>query len=218
MISVNVARVSVTLTFVRRTAWPRRSHSSWSDRFSFASRALTSSSRASEGDSGGSFAGFDDPAEHAMVEVVAAERRVAVGREHLEHASRQAQDRDVERAAAEVVDGVDAFGRIVEPVGDRRRRRLVQQPQDRQARERRRILGRLALRVVEVRGHGDDRAVDGAAERRLRRARATRAGCRRRSRPATSRRRASRSAPCRARRRSDTESGDRRRGRPARGP
>ena len=77
------------------------------------------------------------------------------------------QDRDVEGAAAEIVDRVDAFGRVVEAVGDRGRGRLVQQPQHLQAGEPRRVLGRLALRVVEVGRHGDHRAVQGAAERRL---------------------------------------------------
>ena len=36
------------------------------------------------------------------IEIVAAEEEVAVGREHLEHLAVDAQDRDVERAAAEV--------------------------------------------------------------------------------------------------------------------
>ena len=82
---------------VERQRRPRRRRQRRDDRrgrrgrsaFSFASRDFTSSRRASAGDSGGSFAGLDDPAEHAMIEVVAAERRVAVGREHLEHAARQ---------------------------------------------------------------------------------------------------------------------------------
>ena len=48
------------------------------------------------------------PAHEQLVDVVAAEVRVAVGRQHLEDAVLDAQDRDVERAAAEVVDGDDA--------------------------------------------------------------------------------------------------------------
>ena len=63
------------------------------------------------------------------IEVVAAERGVAAGRLHLEHAAGQLQDRDVEGAAAEIVDGEGPFRLLVEPVGERRRRRLVQQPQ-----------------------------------------------------------------------------------------
>ena len=45
------------------------------------------------------------PVDDALVEVVTAEVRVAVGRLDLEDALAQLQDRDVERAAAEVVDG-----------------------------------------------------------------------------------------------------------------
>src|SRR6266581_3710873 len=99
-----------------------------------------------------------DPAEEALVEIVAAERGVAVCRHHLEHALRELQDRDVESAAAQIVDGVDALGGIVEPVGDRRRGRFVQEPQHVQAGEPAGVLGGLALRVVEVRRDRDDSA------------------------------------------------------------
>ena len=51
----------------------------------------------------------DDPVHDGAVEVVAAEERVAVGGEHLDDALADAQDRDVERAAAEVVDGDHLF-------------------------------------------------------------------------------------------------------------
>ena len=49
-----------------------------------------------------------------------------------------------------VIDGVNAFGGIVQPVGDRRRGRLVEQAENVQARKLRRVLGRLALGVVEI--------------------------------------------------------------------
>jgi hypothetical protein len=102
-----------------------------------------------------------------MVEVVAAQRRVAAGRQHLEDALRELQDRDVEGAAAEVVDGVNTFGGVVQPVGERRRGRLVQQPQHVQAGQPRRVAGRLPLRVVEVGRHRHHRADQLAAERFL---------------------------------------------------
>jgi hypothetical protein len=108
---------------------------------------------------------LDHPAEHALVEVVAAQRRVAVGREHFEHALGELEDGNIEGAAAEVVDRVDAFGRVVEAVGDRRRGRLVQQAQHVEAGQLRGILGGLALSVVEVGRHGDHRADEFAAQR-----------------------------------------------------
>ena len=121
---------------------------------------------------------------------------------HLEHAARQLEDRDVEGAAAEVVDRVGALGGVLEAVGDRRRGRLVQQPQHVQAGELRRVLGRLALRVVEVRGHGDHGARRDRLAGTAPRARAAPSGSPRRPRPGSSRRRRCGSAPCRARRRS----------------
>ena len=99
------------------------------------------------------------------VEVFAAEERVAVRRLHLEHAVADLEDRDVEGAAAEVVDG-DGLGFVllVEAVGERRRRRLVDDAQYLETRDLAGVLGRLALRVVEVSGNGDDGLGDRLAE------------------------------------------------------
>ena len=96
----------------------------------------------------------------SMIDVVAAEVRVAVGRQHLEHAVLDAEDRDVERAAAEIVDGDDAGVPLVEAVGERRRGRLVDDAQHLEAGDPAGVARRRALRVVEVRRHGDDRAID----------------------------------------------------------
>ncbi len=61
-----------------------------------------------------------DVGEHCFdqqpVDIIAAEMRVAVGREHLEHAVFNLQDGDVECAAAEVVDRNGAAIALVEPV------------------------------------------------------------------------------------------------------
>ena len=47
--------------------------------------------------------------EQQIVDVVAAQVRVAVGRDDLEDALVQLEDGDIEGAAAEIVDGDDAF-------------------------------------------------------------------------------------------------------------
>ena len=105
-----------------------------------------------------------DLAKHELdqqpIDVVAAEMRVAVRRQHLEHAVLDLEDRDVERAAAEVVDRNRAAVLLVEPVGQRRRGRLVDDAQHFEAGEAAGIARGRALRVVEVGRHGDDRAID----------------------------------------------------------
>src|SRR3546814_4648845 len=63
------------------------------------------------------------------VEILAAQEGVAVGRLHLEHAVADLADRDIERAAATVVDRDRLVLVLVEPVGARGRGRLVDDAQ-----------------------------------------------------------------------------------------
>ena len=67
----------------------------------------------------------DQPVHDALVDVVAAQVRVAVGGLHFDHAFADFKNRNIERAAAEVVDRDGLVLLLVEPVGQRRRRRLV---------------------------------------------------------------------------------------------
>jgi len=78
------------------------------------------------------------------------------------------RDRDVERAAAEVVDGDRlVLPALLEAVGERGGRRLVDDPEDLEPRDAPRVARRLALRVVEVGRDGDDRLADLLADRLL---------------------------------------------------
>ena len=108
-----------------------------------------------------------EPVDERLVEVVAAEVVVTRGRLDLEDAVADLQHRHVERAAAEVEDEDRLVGLLVEAVGQRGGRRLVDDPLDVEAGDLAGVLRRLALVVVEVRRHGDDGAVDGVAEVRL---------------------------------------------------
>jgi hypothetical protein len=93
---------------------------------------------------------------------------VAVRGLHLEDALAELEHRDVERAAAQVEDEDRVIGRLlVEPIGERRRGRLVDDPQHVEAGDLARVLRRLALRVVEVGRDGHDRVRDRLAEVRL---------------------------------------------------
>ena len=66
-----------------------------------------------------------EPVDDQVVDVVTAEVRVAVGRDDLHDVVADLEDRDVERAAAEVVDGDDLVLLLVEAVGQRGRGGLV---------------------------------------------------------------------------------------------
>ena len=110
---------------------------------------------------------FQSPADHAVIEVVPAQGGIAARREYFENAPREFQKRHVERAAAQIVDEVQTFGTVVEPVGKRCRRRFVQKPQNVETGQFCRILRRLALCIVKIRGHRDDRTHQFAAQARF---------------------------------------------------
>ncbi len=95
------------------------------------------------------------------VEVFTAQERVAVGRLHFEHAVADFQDRDVEGAATKVIDRDGLAVILVEAIGQRGRGRLVDDAQHFKAGDLAGVLGGLALGVVEVGRHGDNRLGDG---------------------------------------------------------
>jgi len=97
-----------------------------------------------------------DVIHQALVKVFAAQMGVAVGGFHLEDALAQLQDGDVEGPPAQVEDGDLLVLLLVETVGERGRRRLVDDAQDVQTGDLAGVLRGLALRVVEVGGNGDD--------------------------------------------------------------
>ena len=76
----------------------------------------------------------EQPVDDPLVDVVAAEVGVAVGGLDLDHALADLEDRDVEGAAAEVVDGDRLVLLLVEAVGERRGGRLVDEALDRRGR------------------------------------------------------------------------------------
>jgi hypothetical protein len=90
------------------------------------------------------------------VEVFAAEEGVAIGRLHFEDAVADFENRDIERAAAQVVDGDGLAVLLVEAVGERCCGRLVDDAQHFKAGDLAGVLGCLALGVVEVGRNGDD--------------------------------------------------------------
>jgi hypothetical protein len=78
---------------------------------------------------------------------------------------RDLDDRDVESAAAQVIDGdlaILAF--LVHAVGERRSRRLIDDAPHIETRDAAGVLSRLALRVIEIGRDRDDRIRDGLAE------------------------------------------------------
>ena len=99
---------------------------------------------------------FGEPVHHHAVEVVAAEVGVAVGGLHFEHAVADFEDRDIERAAAEVVDRDGLVFLLVKPVGEGGCGRLVDDPLHIETRDSAGVLGRLSLGVVEVGRNRDD--------------------------------------------------------------
>ncbi len=98
---------------------------------------------------------FDQPVDDLLVPVVATEVGVTRGRLDLEDAIADLEDRDVEGPASEVEDQDRVVGVLVQPVRQRGRGRLVDDPQNVEPGDLACLLGGLALGVVEVGGHRD---------------------------------------------------------------
>ncbi|MNN08370.1 NAD-specific glutamate dehydrogenase [compost metagenome] len=92
-----------------------------------------------------------------MVEVVAAQGAVATGGQHFKDPAGQAQDRDIEGTATQVIDSHQAFGVLVQTIGHGRCSRLIEQTQDVQTGQARSVLGGLALSIVEICRNSNDR-------------------------------------------------------------
>ncbi|EIM04174.1 putative NAD-specific glutamate dehydrogenase [Rhodanobacter denitrificans] len=112
---------------------------------------------------------LDQIVDDAHVEVLAAEESVAVGGQHFELLLAvdfgDLDDRHVEGAAAEVVHrDLAVAALLVQAIGQRGRGRLVDDALHVEASDLARILGRLALAVVEVGRHRDHRFGDRLAE------------------------------------------------------
>mmetsp|Transcript_24054 Transcript_24054/g.67388 ORF Transcript_24054/g.67388 Transcript_24054/m.67388 type:complete len:218 (-) Transcript_24054:493-1146(-) len=105
---------------------------------------------------------------HVLVKVLPAQVRVTRRGEHLEDPVVDGEDGHIERAASQIVHhDVLLPVLLVEAVGDRRGRGLVEDAQDVQPRDRTGILGSLPLGVVEVRRHGNHRVRHLLAQIRL---------------------------------------------------
>ena len=94
---------------------------------------------------------------------------VAIGGKNLEDIAcgrgNQLEHGNVERAAAEIIDGNAATLFFVEAVGERRSGRFVDEPQNLETGNLAGIFGSQALCIIEIGRHGDDGAVDGFAEK-----------------------------------------------------
>jgi hypothetical protein len=99
----------------------------------------------------------DHPVDHDLIDVVSTEVRVAVRRDHLHDVVADLEDRDIERPAAEVVDGDDLVLLLVETIGEGSGGGLVDDPLHVETGDAPGVLGRLSLRIVEVRRDRDHR-------------------------------------------------------------
>src|SRR5208282_2256515 len=103
---------------------------------------------------------INQPIHQPLIDVVAAQVRVTIGRFHLDHAFADLKHRDVKSPAAKVVHGDSLVLALVEPVGQCGRRWLVDDALHVEPGDSPRIFGSLPLSVVEISRHRDDRLSD----------------------------------------------------------
>ena len=97
----------------------------------------------------------DHPFGQDQVDVVTTQVRVSVGRQDLKHTLLNLENRYVERAAAEIVDRDGAPVSRIQSVGKGRGRWLIDDPQDFKTGNPACVARCGALRIIEVRRHGD---------------------------------------------------------------
>ena len=100
---------------------------------------------------------LDHPVHNLLIEIVAAEVGIAVCCLDLEHAFAEFEDGDIECAAAKVEDENSLVLILIQTVGERRRGGFVDDAQDFETCDLARVLRRLTLTVVEIRGHRNNR-------------------------------------------------------------
>ena len=98
------------------------------------------------------------------VEVVSPKPGVPVRREDLEDSVRDSEERDVEGAAAEIIDRDDPVLQPSKSVGEGRGSRLVEQPYHFEPGDLSRVARRLSLALVEVSRHRDHGSPDRLTE------------------------------------------------------
>ena len=106
----------------------------------------------------------DEPIHQALVDVVAAEVSVTVRGLNFDHTFADFENRNIESAAAEIVYGNGFVLAFIQAVGEGRRSGLVDDALYFEAGDLPSIFRGLPLRVIEVRGNGDDRFRDFLAE------------------------------------------------------
>ena len=109
----------------------------------------------------------DDPVDDPVVEILAAQVGVAARGQDLEDRVMDLEHGDVESPASHIEYGHLGVAPGVHSVGQARRRRFVDHPQDVQPGDGGRVFGGLPLVVVEMGGDRDHRFGDGRTEIRL---------------------------------------------------
>ncbi|MNZ84135.1 NAD-specific glutamate dehydrogenase [compost metagenome] len=94
-----------------------------------------------------------------MVKVVASQRGIPAGSQHFEHAAAQPQNGNIKGTAAQIVHRDNAFLPGIQAIGNRRRRRFVQQTQHVQPSQTRSVFGTLTLCIIKISRNGDHHAV-----------------------------------------------------------
>ncbi len=101
-----------------------------------------------------------DPVHHPLIEVVPSQMSVPVGGENLENPVSKVEDGDVESPPPEVEDGDLLVLLLIQAIGQGSGGGLVHDPQHLQPRNLARVLGGLALGVVEISRDRDHRLFD----------------------------------------------------------